>query len=59
MEGLILMEQVLERKAVQQEEHIPYHIYDEDGTEIRNPITLRSIAEGQRFFEMWAAEIKD
>lgn len=28
-------------------------IYDEDGTQIKNPRTLRSIAEGQELIAAW------
>ena len=43
------MEQVTEPKI----DWRNIRIYDEDGTQIKNPRTLRSIAEGQELIAAW------
>ena len=43
------MEQVLERKI----DWRNIRVYDEDGSQIKNPGTLRAIAEGQEILAVW------
>ncbi len=43
------MEQVMERNTG----YRTYHVYDDDGKEIRNPGMLRAISEAQDFIAVW------
>ncbi len=48
------MEQILSRKI----DWRTIKIYDEDGSQIRNPRTLKAIAEAQEIAEEWKRSIK-
>ena len=47
------MEEVLEKTAESLPDYMQYEIYDDDGSRIRNPETLRAIAEGQVYLAEW------
>ena len=47
------MEQVLEREAGHKIDWRNIRVYDEDGSQIKNPGTLRAIAEGQEILAEW------
>ncbi len=48
------MEQILSRKI----DWRTIKIYDEDGSQIKNPRTLKAIAEAQEIAEEWKQSIK-
>ena len=52
------MEQVLERDTETSEACANIIVYDDDGSRIRNPRTLRAIAEAQKFIVMWDAMVE-
>ncbi len=52
------MEQVLEREATKKNYRV-YHVYDDDGSEIRNPDMLRAIANAQEYIAMWEKSVED
>ncbi len=52
------MEQVLERKMPETNYKV-YHVYDDDGSEIRNPDMLRAIANAQEYIAMWEKSVED
>lgn len=47
------MEQVLEREEEPKIDWRNIRIYDEDGTQIKNPRTLRSMAEAMELADAW------
>ena len=52
------MEQVLVREAVAPKiDWRNVRMYDEDGTQIKNPKTLRAMAEGQEIIAEWERRI--
>ena len=51
------MEQVVERTADGKIDWRTLRIFDEDGSQIKNPRTLRSIAEAQELIEAWEKRI--
>ena len=53
------MEQVLEREGVTQNGCRVYHIYDDDGSEIRNPGMLKAIANAQEYIEIGRASCRE
>ncbi|MBR0257208.1 MAG: hypothetical protein IJQ58_05675 [Synergistaceae bacterium] len=52
------MEQVLEREAPQTSYKV-YHIYDDDGSEIKNPGILKAISDAQEYIAMWEKSLED
>lgn len=52
------MEQVLEREVPQTSYRV-YRIYDDDGSEIRNPDMLKAIANAQDYIAMWENSVED
>ncbi|MBQ3401751.1 MAG: hypothetical protein IJG65_00055 [Synergistaceae bacterium] len=53
------MEQVSEREAAPQTGYRVYKVYDDDGSQIRNPDILKGIAEAQEFIAMWEKMVED
>ena len=53
------MEQILERETGTSEAYADIIVYDDDGSRIRNPRTLRAIAEAQKFIALWDKMIED
>ncbi len=49
------MEQVLERKI----DWRNIRVYDDDGSEIRNPDMLKAIANAQEYIAMWEKSVED
>ena len=49
----VFMEKLLEKKEESLPDYMSYEIYDDDGSRIRNPETLKAIAEGQEYLKWW------
>jgi len=58
MRSDIFMEQVLEREATKSGYKV-YRVYDDDGSEIRNPDMLKAIANAQEYIAMWEKSVED
>ncbi len=52
------MEHVSEREAPKTGYRV-YRIYDDDGSEIRNPDMLKAIANAQEYIAMWEKSVED
>ena len=51
------METIAEREATAKIDWRNVRMYDEDGTQIKNPKTLRAMAEGQEIIAEWERRI--